>query len=246
MTKTTKILALAAAIVIIGGGGIAYGGKFPSLEESLRVVPLQKLTVPSTPTVKQVPFNEIAPLTPEEADKAAAGIEKRRRAVDGGQVTQAPTKEILRASELGPYYADNLKQSGKVDQHVTVDPTLKDVTICGAHFKARQVVIDGVDVVQYLAKTLPQTHDTTRASESIQASICNTLGTSNPSRDTYGDYKVAELPVLDVTKQIDSQGHQGYFFAISALRFEVDATNGDIYHMGAYDGTPQLIGNIKK
>lgn len=41
--------------------------------------------------------------------------------------------------------------SGKIDEHLTIDNTLRDVNFCGKIYKVKQVIIDGVDVVQRIA-----------------------------------------------------------------------------------------------
>lgn len=43
-------------------------------------------------------------------------------------------------------------QSGKIDEHLTINNELRDVNFCGKTYKVKQVMIDGVDVVQRIAE----------------------------------------------------------------------------------------------
>ncbi len=45
-------------------------------------------------------------------------------------------------------------QTGKIDEHLTINPTLREVNFCGNNYKVKQVMIDGVDVVQRIAEIL--------------------------------------------------------------------------------------------
>lgn len=40
----------------------------------------------------------------------------------------------------------------KIDEHLTIDNTLRDVNFCGTTYRAKQVLLDGVDVVQRIAE----------------------------------------------------------------------------------------------
>lgn len=42
--------------------------------------------------------------------------------------------------------------SGKIDEHLTINNELRDVNFCGKTYKVKQVLIDGVDVVQRVAE----------------------------------------------------------------------------------------------
>ena len=43
-------------------------------------------------------------------------------------------------------------QAGQIDEHLFIDNTLKDVNFCGKIYQAKQIFIDGVDVVQRIAE----------------------------------------------------------------------------------------------
>jgi hypothetical protein len=43
------------------------------------------------------------------------------------------------------------KQSGVIDEHLTINNELRDVNFCGKTYKVKQVMIDGVDVAQRIA-----------------------------------------------------------------------------------------------
>jgi hypothetical protein len=43
--------------------------------------------------------------------------------------------------------------SGKIDEHLTIENTLRDVNFCGTIYRAKMVTIDGVDVLQRIAES---------------------------------------------------------------------------------------------
>jgi hypothetical protein len=64
--------------------------------------------------------------------------------------------EVLTATTadatLPPVYQATTSQAGKIDEHLTIDNTLRDVNFCGNTYKVKQIMIDGVDVIQRIAE----------------------------------------------------------------------------------------------
>lgn len=84
-------------------------------------------------------------------------------------VQSATTADCSKLTPLGtPYtppteeeakpWADTT-QTGKVDEHLTIDNALRDVNFCGNTYKVKQVMIDGIDVVQRIAELTTSNQD---------------------------------------------------------------------------------------
>jgi hypothetical protein len=61
--------------------------------------------------------------------------------------------------------------SGKIDEHLTIYNTLREVNFCGEIYKVKQVLIDGVDVVQRVAELA--TKDLIPEGKGSEKTICN-------------------------------------------------------------------------
>lgn len=60
-------------------------------------------------------------------------------------------RESKKVAETNPP-ATAPELSGVIDEHLTINNELRDVNFCGKTYKVKQVLIDGVDVVQRIAK----------------------------------------------------------------------------------------------
>jgi hypothetical protein len=158
--------------------------------------------------------------------------------------TQKPSVDVLTVALTNPDAAKLLTQSGRVDAHVSVNPNLEDITFCGNAFKARQITIDGVDVVKRLADFFPTTLSGNAAQDTPEMGFCRAIG-KGPSSDVY-TYRIAELLVSDVTAY--NENGQKYRFDVYGMQIEVDEPAGDIYMVNAYSGSTMqpALGNLKK
>jgi hypothetical protein len=154
----------------------------------------------------------------------------------------APIYDTLRAAEMDSYYAEHSIQSGIVDEHVTVDPALGPITICGRDFVARHVYIDGIDIARRIAEILPKTYDMPADHMTLGEGICSTVGNG---WGEYIQYKNIELPVYDAKREVNEENHAVYFLVVAQYMFRVDVVTGSIYSVGGYDGTLTLLGALK-
>jgi hypothetical protein len=155
---------------------------------------------------------------------------------------QFQDKELLRATEFAPHLSDEMKQIGKVDDHVTVDYILHPITFCGKDFHARRVLIDGIDFAQRLAELLPNTHKFPAETSTVGDGICSTIGNA---WGAYANYRSIELPVLDAKPLTGQNGHTMYGTGINLYRFTVNLTDQSIYVIDGFDGTPTRIGPFR-
>ncbi len=139
------------------------------------------------------------------------------------------------------------KQSGKIDEHLTIDNTLVNVTFCKTKtLKTRQIFIDGVDVVQRLAYII--SNDLTEKDldgYEYGQRICNAI----PSTPIYTkgiletrDVKVFEKGMDDGETKITGKT---YIVDLSAVRFAISPSMNEIFVVDAYDGALSKKGNLK-
>jgi hypothetical protein len=128
-------------------------------------------------------------------------------------------------------------QSGKIDARLTIDNTYKSVDVCGVLYRGKQVVIDGVDVLQRIAalgraEVAPH--------RDIGTKICDGI-----KPGPYGGKKEVEISEV-ISFPGSDVGLPGivYQFNISDWRFAVAVETGDIYGVSGYDGS--LLGPIGK
>ncbi len=136
----------------------------------------------------------------------------------------------------------NIVQSGKIDEHLFVDNTPKDVNFCGKNYKVKQILIDGVDIVQRIAELA--TNDLIPkniGAGKVAKSICDNIQNNNASPT---DLDVGE--VIKITGTDIGQAGDVYALGISVQRFSVNLQSKDIYTYGGFDGSPVgPIGKIK-
>ncbi len=154
------------------------------------------------------------------------------------KIVKIPTSPILFTTEVAttapPYIApepdepvENTTQTGKIDEHLTIDPTLRDVNFCGNTYKVKQVLIDGVDVVQRIAKLATNKEFIEGDNErSVADYVClNTITNAN-----------TENLDIQVGKSTD-RTHQGYVIR-AVVGYVVDIQSGNIYYLDAIGGGP--------
>lgn len=135
--------------------------------------------------------------------------------------------------------------SGKIDEHLTINNELRDVNFCGKTYKVKQVMIDGVDVVQRVAEIV------TKSQLDYGKEVCNTanaLRTSGWLKLDENEIGVSEVVIADLENkpyQVSLVSPTGNFQHIGD--FQIDATTGDIFIiLQGIDGTSsKLIGKLK-
>ncbi|RJQ34246.1 hypothetical protein C4568_02770 [Candidatus Parcubacteria bacterium] len=124
----------------------------------------------------------------------------------------------------------SLCPSGKIDEHLTIDNTYRNVTFCGYTFKSVQVIIDGVDVIQRLAELA----NTEKPSEGQDmSSTCFNIVFNNPERDSGA--------ILDVSYA--GGEYPSYGIQISATGYDIDLSDGNIYDF-SFIGS-RLLGSLR-
>ena len=162
---------------------------------------------------------------------------------DCSGLTPLGTPYVLPPKEASPA---TTTQSGKIDEHLTINNTLRDVNFCGKTYQVKQVMIDGVDVVQRIAELV--TKDQFMKKDSLNnpdMGFCKSfidmidLNKDNPSWKN-------EIEVSRVTNWVNEAGHKTYNLYMNYIYtlngFHIDTTTGDIYEINRYEGG--LIGPI--
>ena len=54
--------------------------------------------------------------------------------------------------------APSLPKTGQIDEHLFIDETLKEVTFCGNRYLTKQIILDGVDVMEGLARIVNENY----------------------------------------------------------------------------------------
>lgn len=129
----------------------------------------------------------------------------------------------------------NAVQFGKIDQHLTIDNTLRGVSFCGKIYQAEQVIIDGVDVVQRIAE-LATNGQLKNGEIQIENDFCKYLSDYMYSKKVIGSDTANELTISEISILTNEAGHKIYYVFIANSGFALDATTKYIYSIGAFDG----------
>ena len=151
-------------------------------------------------------------------------------------------------------------QSGKIDEYLTINNELRDVNFCGKTYKVKQVMIDGVDVMQRVAEIatknlIPENlkigphgknvnewrtlaWDVYPAEKGeVAKGICENSANSN---STNGIIEVGDVTKLDSANF--NLGEGSLYTIPGLLEFGIAYPMGDIYLIGKFDGS--LMGPI--
>lgn len=129
-------------------------------------------------------------------------------------------------------------QSGKIDEHLFIDLALRDVNFCGKTYKVKQVIIDGVDVVQRIAELATNRQIINDSKHEMADGICFNMQNNEINNISH----VLDIPEV---KNYISQLEQKIYIINTIGAFTVNSAKEEIYSIGAFDGTPTLIGNLK-
>ncbi len=159
--------------------------------------------------------------------------------------TSEPAEQATKGLSTAASYTEvaATKQSGKIDDHLTVNNTLKSISFCGISHKTRQVIIDGVDVGQRIAQLASSDQmGKTPNGDSIGLGVCNSM----PHNIAYTK---GILEIQDVTtfqgENTQALG-ESYTVIIGALTFVVNLETNEIFNVSAYDGsTLTSVGKLK-
>ena len=124
-------------------------------------------------------------------------------------------------------------QSGKIDEHLTIDNTLRDVNFCGKISRVKQVVIDGVDVVQRIAELI--TKSQIEHEKDVCTRVGNEIGVSEVMNNPNLGNGVYEVMLVFPTGNFQHIGD-----------FQIDTNTGNIFIiLQGYDGSSKkLVGKL--
>ena len=156
-------------------------------------------------------------------------------------------------------YSATTTPSGQIDEHLFIDNTLREVNFCGKMYQVRQVMIDGVDVMQRVAEILTKDLIPPTVKMGPYATTAEEWKTFNTKRGEMGkgicfniqNSQYGHGSTLDVrfkgkseNLKIESRAEHAYSFAIDQEFFTVIIRTSDIYGYGNYEGV--FIGPIGK
>jgi len=136
------------------------------------------------------------------------------------------------------------QQSGKIDDHLTVDNTLKDITFCGdLTLKTRQIIINGVDVGQRIAQLASSDEMGKGANDSsIGEGVCNSM----PHNVAYVQGILEERDVTTFQTSDARAPGDNYQVYLGDLAFAINPTTNEIFLISAYDqSTLTDVGTLK-
>jgi hypothetical protein len=181
--------------------------------------------------------------SPSVSIDATTGCDQAATSSDCGAIKridqQAP--ELSTASTY-PEVAST-QQSGRIDEHLTVNNDLKGVSFCETSFKTRQIMINGVDVGQRIAQLASSDAMGKGANESsIGKGVCNSM--PHNVAMTKGILEMRDVTTFQ-TEDERAVGNN-YRVYLGDLAFAVNATTNEIFLISAYDGsTLTSVGKLK-
>ena len=131
--------------------------------------------------------------------------------------------------------------SGKIDEHLTIDNTLRDVNFCGKTYKVKQVFIGGVDVVQRVAELATESLIPKDIKDGIYAEeICQGVQDNNPE----GIIEIEKVNFIQETEV--GQKENRYMVLANGFLFVINVDTNEIYGVDGFDGSPiGPIGTLK-
>ena len=139
-------------------------------------------------------------------------------------------------------------QAGQIDEHLFIDNTLRDVNFCGKMYRVKQVFIDGVDVVQQVAKlvtkdlvpkNIGQGKFAWATCENIYLNNSSNLSTENLTPM----HKILEVNVFPNTN-IERGVQTTYLVSAPGFHVVVNSLTNEIFDFSDFDGS--LVGPLGK
>lgn len=133
----------------------------------------------------------------------------------------------------------------RFDEHITIENTLRNMNFCGEIFTAKQIFIDGVDVLQRIAELATTQQASETARPPAPPALCLNIIHNMPSTSVLGTLASRELPVSNVVTYTNHRGHKAYVLTVVNSGFQVDSVTGEIFYMSPIGDIPTPIGNLK-
>lgn len=157
-------------------------------------------------------------------------LSNRTVVIDDVEILEQPFNLSAKTATTAPPYvapepdepAENTTQTGMIDEHLTIDPTLREVNFCGNTYNVKQVMIDGVDVVQRIAEI---------AENNVKVeSFPQYIGTERICRDIQKTYKVGSEIIITRTGSGKIEGGQSvYYINIENLSFIINLNTNYLF-----------------
>ena len=142
----------------------------------------------------------------------------------------------------------NPSKSGQIDEHLFVDNALREVNFCGNKYLVKQIILDGVDIIQHIAYMATTKQLATRGDGFDYAtSICSGVETNNSNNFIYESKSGSRIEIdmhAEVKTWVNQAGHRFYELVASGLVLDIDITDGSIYLSGGFSG--ELSGPVGK
>ena len=160
-------------------------------------------------------------------------------------------------------------QAGQIDEHLFIDNTLREVNFCGRLYKVKQVIIDGVDVVQRVAEMatknlMPETFKVgpygpkmdewktiSNKNGEFAKTICENVSSNNSYRLSVANpttiYEIHGVNVFTNTypnKDVGQKEQKTYHVSFNGFDVTVDTSTNEIFTSDGYDGS--AIGPLGK
>ena len=129
-----------------------------------------------------------------------------------------------------PTTSANPVQYGQIDENLFVDNTLRDVELCERKYLAKQIIIDGVDVIQRIALIFKESDGQSTQEEEI---ICSNLELNPPIPKS--GYNLSDPYELEVS-EIILAGKPYYRIQIVNVVIDVQSLTGEIFLIDGYAG----------
>lgn len=138
-------------------------------------------------------------------------------------------------------------QSGKIDEHLTIDNALREVNFCGTTHLVKQIDINDIDVIKRVVYLAERKMLVINGDSTVSNDFCNAFKQISPSEQIpnpkmTGDLIQVEMKIPDVAIWTNQNGHIMYNIYLPSWFFSVDSATNDIYLIGGYDGS--LIGPV--
>ncbi len=236
INRRTKSLAiggtlLLSVVVFVGvAGAVGFGPTLDDLRNNVR----------------ELIMNEVPPVSEGGGFNASATSTSQAELARTRQQEQKAKVESI-VSKATSYEEEKItNQFGKIDEYLTINNTFRDVSFCDDKvLKSRQIVIDGVDVVQriaYLAsnKLTEKNFD----GSTFGQGICNSIpGNVVHTRGVLETRDVTVVDGMDDGSTVITG--KTYIVFLSAMQFAISPSMNEIFSVGGYAGALTKIGNLK-
>ena len=234
--KLSKILFLGGGLIL---GAVVFVGVVSAIGFGPSLYDLKN-------NVRQFIMGETPPIYVESGFDAIATSTTEAELIQIRQDQEVEDQNRYISSATSYTEVKETNQSGKIDEHLTIDNTFRNVSFCGDKvLKSRQIFIDGVDVVQriaYLASN--ELTEKNFDGSTFGQGICNSM----PGNVIYTKGILETRDVVTFDGMDDGSTvitGKTYIVFLSAMQFAINPSTNAIFSVGGYAGRLTKIGNLK-